>query len=476
MNKVFCCVLLVLVLGTSPLFAQSPSQVKKIEMQQVGPQAISEPLIRANIRVKEGDTFSRFAVDEDVQNLYKTGYFYNIIVSEDQTPEGYILKYVLVAKPRLTDIRFSGNTKYDASSLKKVVKSKVGEPYDERKLVADVQEFKKKYVNAGFPNTEVKYVPTNLDENAGRAAVTFEITETPKVRVVDVVFDGAQAFTQKKLRKVVKTRKWNFFTSWISRTGRIKEDELDDDKDRLYEFYRDRGYIDFELKGDPRENPKKEFLAPARVVLHFIIHEGRQYKVGAIGFKGPSLFSTNELAKVLKMNVGDTFTPTGLAKDREALEDFYSSKGYIEVRVFPRKDPNIETGTMDLVYEIDEGQKFKIGRIDIKGNIKTKDKVIRRELAVAPGETFDMVRVKRSKSRLQQMGFFERVDTRPEEDPLGPVPNERNLVVGVEERETGRFTIGAGFSSVDSLVGFVDVSQGNFDLFKWQTPWFQRAT
>jgi outer membrane protein insertion porin family len=468
MNKYFRCALLVLLLGLPPLFAQSPSQVKTVELKQVGPQSVSEPLIRANIRVKPGDTFSRFAVNDDVQNLYKTGYFYNIRILDEQTPEGVVLTYVLVAKPRITDIKFIGNTKWDASSLMKVVKVKVGEPLDERKLFTAAQEIKKKYVNAGFPRTEVKYT-LNIDENAGRGSVTFEITETPKVRLVKVEFDGAQAFPQKKLRKEIKTRRWNWL-SWITRSGRVKDDELEDDKDRLSEFYRDRGYIDFELK-----DVKQEFLTPTRVVLHFVVSEGRQYKVGAIGFKGPSLFSTNELANVLKMRVGDIFTPTGLAKDRETLEDYYSSKGYIQVRVFPRKDPNIETGTMDLVYEIDEGEKFKIGRIDIKGNVKTKDKVIRRELAVSPGETFDMVRVKRSKTRLQQMGYFQRVDTHPEEDPLGPVPNERNLIVGVEEKETGKFTIGAGFSSVDSLVGFVDVSQGNFDLFKWQAPWFQGA-
>jgi outer membrane protein insertion porin family len=468
MNRYFRCALLVLSLGLPLLFAQSPSQVKTVELRQVGPQSVSEPLVRANIRVKPGDNFSRLAVDDDVRNLYNTGYFYNIRILEDQTPEGVVLTYVLVAKPRVTDIKYVGNTKWDAKNLGKLVKVKVGEPLDERKLFAAAQEIKKKYVNAGFPRTEVKYT-LNIDENAGRGTVTFEITETQKVRLVNVVFDDAKAFTQKKLRKQIKTRKWNLL-SWITRTGRIKDDELEDDKDRLFEYYRDRGYIDFELK-----DVKQEFLTPTRVVLHFIVSEGRQYKVGAIGFKGPSLFSTNELANILKMRVGDIFTPTGLTKDREALEDFYSSKGYIQVRVFPRKDPNIETGTMDLVYEVDEGEKFKIGRVDIKGNIKTKDKVIRRELAVAPGETFDMVRVRRSKNRLMQMGYFQRVDTHPEEDALGPVPNERNLIVGVEERETGKFTIGAGFSSVDSLVGFVDISQGNFDLFKWEPPWFQGA-
>ncbi|HWN94283.1 MAG TPA: outer membrane protein assembly factor BamA [Methylomirabilota bacterium] len=465
MKKMFRYALLGLWLGSSilPLAAQSPSQVKEVQLQQVGPQSVSEPLIRANIRVKAGDQFSRVAVDDDVRNLYNTGYFYNIRVTEEQTPEGVILGYVLVAKPRVTEIKYVGNTKYDNKDLQKLVKSKVGEPLDERKLFLDVQEIKKKYVNAGFPRTEVRNPPIiNLDENAGRASVTFEITETPKVRLVDVVFDGAKAFKEKKLRKVIKTRRWWMF-SWITQSGRIKDEDLDEDKDKIADYYREKGYIDFELR-----DVKQEFLTPTRVILHFIIHEGRQYKVGAISFKGVKVFNTNDILKTMQMKVGENFTPTGLSKDLEAIEDFYGTKGYIgstprgSVDVFARKNPNIETGTMDLVYEINEGEKSTVERIEIKGNVRTKDRVIRRELAVSPGETFDMVRVKRSKGRLQQMGFFNRVDARPE---TTDVPNRKDLIVGVEERETGQFTIGAGFSSVDSLVGFIELKQSNFDLF-----------
>jgi outer membrane protein insertion porin family len=461
MKKFLGYALLVLWLGVFDLFAQSPSQVKKVELKQVGPAEVSEPLIRANIRVKAGDQFSRLAVDDDIRNLYGTGHFMNVRIVEEQAPDGITLTYVLVAKPRVTDIKFVGNVKFDNKDLQKVVKSKVGQLLDERQLFTDVQEIKKKYQNAGYPRTEIKNPPTlNLDENAGRVSVVFEITEAPKIRVVEVVFDGAKAFTQKKLRKQLKTKRW-WWLGWIGGAGKLKDDVLEDDTDALATFYRDQGYIDFELK-----EVKQEFRTPTRMILHFIISEGRRYKVGAISFKGTALFTTNELATVLKMKVGETFTPTGLAKDREALEDYYGSRGYIEARVFPRKNPNIETGTMDIVYEIAESDKVKIGRIDIKGNVRTKDKVIRRELAVSPGETFNMVNVKRSKTRLQQTGFFDRVDARPEESD---VPNEKNLVVGVEERNTGQFTIGAGFSSVESLVGYVEVYQGNFDLFKWPT-------
>lgn len=457
MNKLFRYALLIVLLGAAHgAMGAAPSDVKKIEIKQVGPQAVSESLIRANIRVKEGDPFNRLAVDDDVRNLHSTGYFDNIRIVEDASAEGVTVTYVLVNKMRVTDIRYTGNTKYTVEKLNKIIKSKVGDSKDERKLFSDAQEIKKKYQNSGYPRTQVQY-KVAPDENAGRATVTFEITEAPKIRVVDVVFDGAKSFKQKKLRKQLKTRRWWMF-SWITQSGKLKEEELEDDKDKLAEFYRNEGYIDFELK-----EVKQELIKPSRMILHFIIDEGRQYKVGATGFKGVTLFPTNDLAAVLKMRVGDTFTPKKLTTDREALEDYYGGRGYIDARVLPRRNPNVGSGTMDVVYEVNEGEKAFIEKIEIKGNVKTKDKVIRRELAVAPGEVFDMVRVKRSKSRLEQMGYFERVEARPE---TTDVPNRKNLVVGVDEKNTGNFTVGAGFSSVDSLVGFAELSQGNFDLFK----------
>jgi len=167
---------------------------------------------------------------------------------------------------------------------------------------------------------------------------------------------------------------------------------------------------------------------------------------------------------------GQTFTPKGLQEDLDAIRDFYGSRGYVDTWVRPSKIPNTERGTMDVVYDIRDEDKGKslIERIDIKGNTKTKDKVIRRELAVAPGETFDLVRVKISKSRLEQMNYFEKVDT--EVQPTD-VPNRKNLVIDVEEGSTGHVEVGAGFSSIDSLFGFVGYREGNFDLFN--PPYFR---
>lgn len=442
---------------------QQDLKTVSVEIKHIGPPAASEPLIRANIRVKEGENFRREAVDEDIRNLYKTGYFYNIRVAEDRTPQGVKLTYVLQGKPLLTEIRFKGNKKYSDSKLTKNLTSKVGQPLDERKLFEDAQAIQVRYEKAGYQKTIVKpsVVP---DENAGRATVTFEVQEAIKVQIKDVIFDGAQAFSQRKLRKQMKTRRhWMF--SWLTSGGRFKEDQFEEDKEKLIEFYQGEGYIDFEIK-----EVKFDYVTPDRMILRLVIFEGNRYKVGAVNFKGNTLFTTNELvggisylARKDALLPGKTFSPKSLSKTVDAVGDFYGAKGYVDTRVVAVKVPNTTSGMMDLTFQITEGDKSFIERIDIRGNTKTRDKVIRRELAVSPGEVYNTVLVKVSKERLEQMQFFEeRIDARPEDTD---VPNRKNVVIIVEEKNTGSVVLGAGASSVDQVFGYVEMTQGNFDLF-----------
>ena len=462
-------------------------KVIRIEIKHIGPPAASDELIRSNLRVKVGDPYLRAAVDDDVRSLYATGFFYNIQVVADNTADGVILTYKVQGKPRLVDIKFQGNTKFKSTKLLKKISSKKDEPLDERKLFTDAQDIQKMYQKSGYPGTKVKYV-LNIDENAGRGTATFQITESPKVKILEVDFVGAKAFPLKKLRKTIKTRKhWMF--SWITGSGVFKDDQFEEDKEKLTELYRDKGYIDFEIKDVQFLNP-----TPRTMIIRFIVYEGTQYKVGSIKFSGNQLFSVAEIAQGLRvahersrskakiganglpMDVGDIFTPGGLTQDSEAVQDFYGAKGYIDVstssrNLLVRKIPNTETGTMDLEFQIVEGQKSYIERIEIHGNTKTRDHVIRRELAVSPGELFDMVRVKLSKQRLEGLGYFDRVDTRPE---TTDVPSRKNLVVDVDEKTTGHVSLGAGFSSVDSLVGIAEYNEANFDItHPFQPPWFR---
>ena len=474
-----CCLLLwVLAAGGLPLpAAQTGLLVEKIEIKHVGPPAVSDDLVRANIHIKAGDPYNPDATTDDIRTLKATGYFYNIQVAVERTDGGVKLVYVVQGQPVLSDIRFEGNRKYGNTKLLKKVKSKIGEPLDDYKLFSDAQEIKKLYEKAGYQQTRVE-ARQSINQQLGRATVTFEIKETPKVRIVDVQFVGAQAFSQRKLRKQLKTRRhWMF--SWLSGSGKLKEDQFQEDKEKLKDFYWNEGYIDFEIK-----EVKFDSLSPTRMVIRLIVYEGQRYKVGSVEFKNNARFTAEQIRQgtvVLgrpvkpRMLEGQIFTPKGLEKDIEAIQDFYGAYGYIgkgdreRIRVDAIKNANTERGTMDLVYQVDEGEPSKIEKIEIRGNTKTKDKVIRRELAVSPGEVFDMVRVKLSKERLEGLQYFTPGKVQTSVEPTD-VPSLKNLIVDVEEGPSGNFYFGAGFSSIDQLFGYVGMTQGNFDLFN--PPYF----
>jgi outer membrane protein insertion porin family len=462
---------------------KSAEKIAKVEIHHVGPAAASDELILANIRVKPGDEYKPAAVDDDVRNLYATGFFYDIRIARSNTASGLVLTYLVQGNPRLTDIKFQGNQKFSEAKLRKTISAKPGEPFSERKLFTDAQAVRSLYEKKGYQRTEVTYT-FSIDPAAGRATETFNIKESPKVKIIEVDFVGAQAFTPARLRKLIKTRKhWMF--SWLTGSGHLKEEQLEDDREKLADFYRngsgkpgEGGYLDFEIKNVEFINPTPETL-----IVRFTIYEGTQYRVGAVKFSGNKLFSDADLMAGLRlvnagkkgkigpngltMDFGDVFTPKGMAADIEEVEDFYGSRGYIDVATSSGhlnvvRVPNTETGTMDLEFRINEGQKAYIEKIEIRGNTKTKDRVIRRELSVSPGDVFDSVRVKRSKQRLEGLQYFDKVDTRPE---ATEVAGHKNLVLAVDEKNTGSLSMGAGFSSVDSLVGFVEMTQANFDLF-----------
>jgi outer membrane protein insertion porin family len=395
-----------------------------------------------------------------------------------------ILTYIVQVRPRITEIKIEGNVKMKTSKLNKKVTIKVGDALDEQKCFTDVQEMKKLYEKSGYSDTKVKYV-LSIDEPAGHGTVTYQIEESPKVKITLVSFLGAEAFSQKELRKVCKIRaRWMW--SWLTGSGYFKQDEFDGDADLLSDFYHSHGYLDFEIKDVKLEHPTTNTM-----VIKYYLFEGHQYKVGAVKFSGDTIFTNSEIIKGLvsiqkyqgskaklgpnglPMDTTNTFTPDGLRKDTEAVQDFYGSKGYIEIAqgqaLRVETVPNIQLGTMDLNFQIGECQRSYVQKIEIHGNLKTKDKVIRREMAISPGDIFDMVRVKISKQRLEGLQYFDKVDTRPEPtDP--PIAGHKNLIVNVEEQNTGNMSVGAGFSSVDALVAYAEVSQGNFDLF--HPPYF----
>jgi outer membrane protein insertion porin family len=452
-------------------------RVNKISIRYVGPPPVSDEFIRSNIRVKVGEPFTRPAADEDVKNLYLTGYFFKINVTADDVVDGVDVTYIVQGKPILIEpVRIVGNNKMSLKKIRKKITSKPGQPLDERKLFDDAQAIKEMYEKAGYQKTTVTAESPVIDEAAGHGTATILIHETPKIKIKDVIFVNATAATQKQLRKVLKKTRRRWMFSWLTGSGVLKEDDFEIDKDSLVEYYQSLGYIDFAI-----QDIKFDYINPKWMIIRIIVSEGRQYKVGTVDIKGNTLFSSNDFIHGVKINrtlmrlklvPGAIFKPSQFNDDLVTMNDMYGSRGYLDPRqhgttiINATHSPNPATGTMDLTYDIQEGEKCYVEKIIIKGNVKTKDRVLRRELAIYPGEVYDMVRVKISQQKLQGLEYFAKVDTQAEDTD---VPNHKDLVIGVEEKSTGNFTVGASFNSEESLVGTVEVRQGNFDLFNWPT-------
>ena len=417
-----------------------------------------------------------------------------------------------VDKDDLLDLKLKALTASDAKGAKaladafkpKETVTKAGDTLSAERLQRDAYAMEDFYRDKGYK--DVKITPKTEAVEGGEAKVIFEIDEGIRGFISKVRFIGNEAATSKDLEKVIKLKPrawWQLF----SKSDRFEDLQLKDDVSRIKNYYLNHGYIDVNVQASvdlPRtiknktaqedaqkkdENRKEEDFDPDEVpaedlVLTYRIEEGRQYRVGTLSVEGNTFFSTddilNELSTKSKMveifdqielkmikadglQEGEVYALNSLQASIETLQDKYGRRGFREVRVQTRITPNVETGRIDVGFSIVEGEKYYVDKIEIQGNTVTKDKVIRREIDLAPGEVFDTVRERSSKRKIEGLNYFSKVETYAEETD---VPNRQKLIVKVEEKPTGEVSFGAGFSSVELLTGNITLAEKNFDLGK----------
>ena len=463
--------------GQQPAVVAQRNLVKEIELQHIGPRAASDEFIFAHIRLKKGEPFRPLVTDDDIESLMATNFFRTVNVKFERENDGVVVRYVLRSVPTVTEIRFDGNSgrKFRRSKLMRKIRSRVGDTLNGLALASDSRAIEKEYNKAGYHQARVTFNPEE-DLERGQASVTFEIEPGPRVKIDDIIFEAIRdgekhepIFTQRQLRKVIKTRR-HWWMSWLTGSGKFEEDQWDLDKDDLKKFYHSFGYIDFDIVDEVIERNEKG----NKMVIRLTISEGFKYRVGDVTFEGntDTVYSDADLRNgrtTFEYHVGPRllpgyiFTPELREEDARSIKELYEMKGYLDVDVNSEITPNTGTGEIDIHYTIEENEPVEVERIEIRGNTTTKDKVIRRELAINPGDTFDMVSVNLSKRRLEGTGLFERVETEVEQ--IEELPNKRNLVIGVTEGRTGNIMMGFGYGSIMSLYAQVGYTQGNFDLF-----------
>ncbi len=453
-------------LAPPPIDAVQQQIVGDIQIEFLDLVTVSREAILARVQIREGMPYSQQLVDRSIRTLYSTLLFDFIEARTEEMDDGQVrIIFSVQSKYRIEDIVIQGARNISRNRLFRDFNSRVGGILDERRLQQDANIIRDLYRDRGY--TEVR-VDFTIDRNpeTGRGVVTFTINEGPRLKISRVNFVGNTAFSDRRLRREMDTkRRW--FLSWLTGSGRFDEVSLQEDLEKLRILYLNEGYLDVSI---PEANVTLEYPTEREILITIRVDEGRQYRVGEISFEGNELFDDPSLYVLLGLIPGDTFSPKVLDEDVERLTNVYGSLGYLDTSVRPERRANVETGNIDLVYRIREGERFDVESIIIEGNTKTKSTVIIRELALSPGRNFNLVFMKNSEARLRNTRFFEDVQLSPE---VTDIPGRRNLKIRVQEGRTGNLQFGAGFSSIERVVVFFEVSQSNFDYKKWSSPLLQ---
>lgn len=425
------------------------SQISEIVVS--GNRRIESPAITNAIKVKPGDRFFEEKIDDDVKAIFALGYFNDVKVQKTETPQGIQLTYYVTEKPVVREIIFDGNKSLGTDKLKEAMELKVNTIFSAKELLKSLKKLNKLYADEGYSQAEIEPVKEQISTNELR--LTLKIKEGGKILIREIRFEGNHAFNAGKLKDLMETKE-DWWLAWLTGAGVYKEDVVRNDMLLITEHYMNNGYLSFKM-GEPKIG-----MTPDKNALLILVSmtEGEKYTVGQIDFKGDLLETREELVKKMKMKTGDVFNRGVLRQEIFSLTDLYADKGYAFANVNPLTGMNSTARLIDIVFEFEKGEKVYIDRINIAGNAKTRDKVLRRELRVTEGELYSATGIKKSKQNLMNLGYFEEATLATAK---GKSDNKLNLDVNVKEKPTGTFSIGGGYSSLDGFVGQGSIQQTN---------------
>lgn len=419
-------------------------------VQVKGNRRVEKEGILAAVSTKPGERLDYAKLDRDLRDVYKLGYFTDVQVETEDGPRGKIVTFSVAEKPSIARIEFSGNKKLDKEDLQKEIGIKPYAILDENEIKKSVERLRELYRQKAYYNAEITYSIESLPNNETK--LTYKITENEKVYITSITFEGNSAFSEKELKKLMKTSEKGFF-SWLTDSGLLDHKKLEFDVNNITAFYNNKGYIKA-VVGEPVVTYEKE----KGLAIRIAVKEGKQYQVNNVAVEGDLIMPAEDLLKKISINKEKIFNREIVRKDMLLLRDIYADEGYAYAEVIPTTSDNDELNLVDVKYVISKNQKVKFERITVTGNRKTRDKVIRRELDVAEGEYFSGKDLKKSTENLNRLGYFETVDVQTRK---GSAEDLMVLNVDVKEKPTGTFSFGAGYSSVDQLVGMIQIAQDN---------------
>ena len=439
--------------------------VVSVEIELANKVNANKERVRNLLSLKPGTLFSSEAVDKDTKALYNSGMVGNVVVVRRKVGEGVALTYRLESQPLLAGVGFSGQGDFEEKELREQTGLLLGKPVNDKDLRAALVGIRKFYADYNYPDIAIA-TSTQAAARPGYVDVYFHISSSKDGQAIkeqmvrEIRFPGLYDLDEAKLKNEIKTQEKGIF-SFLTDSGKIDSIQLDADEKKLVEYLRNQGYMRAKVEA-VRYIPVSE----KRVDIEFVITQGPKYTVQSVYFGPLSVYKSEELFPGLSLLSGDEYSAQKVADDIVMIRKYYGAKGYADARVVADlKD--IGNNQICIEYKIEEGKPYKVGNISIQGNAKTKDYVIRRELPLKPEDNFSSVELEVAQKRLENLNYFN--------TPVSAIPSSslrpgyRDINIQVSEKRTGSLTFGVGFSTIDSVVFFAQVAQGNFDLYDWDS-------
>ena len=428
-----------------------------VDVEVRGASRVSPDAVRKVMATQPGKELDLSKVREDVKTIYRMGYFRDVTFDAEEVPGGYRLTVIVSEKPIVASVTIDGNKEVETADLRAAVTLKERSLFQEEKVKESIQKMKEVCQNKGYIDANVE---ASVAEDAGGALrIAFRVSEGEKRKIERIEITGNRYHSTKAIRKAMDTSEKGFF-SFITDSGTFKKDVLENDVRKIEALYQNSGFLDSKVFEPSITRGKDGLIVAIRVF------EGKQYRVGEIRFAGESGIPEATLRKNVKLAKGELFHRETLLSDLLALTTLVNDEGYAQALVSPGIEKRKEYPVADVTYRFERGTKFRFGKVEISGNTKTLDRVVRRNLDVSDGRTYTATGLKTSKENLTRTSYFKdvKISTAP-----STAAGEMDVKVDVQEGPTGTLSGGLGYSSVDKIFGVVQLSENNLFGRGWRT-------
>lgn len=430
-------------------WAEDVPVVNSIEIR--GLLRTDEGAVAAKLSQRTGEPLRHETIPDDIKNIFDMGYYDDVRVEVEPFEGGVKLIYEVAEKPSIGRVDVQGNKELSDEKLFEELTVTSGSMADTVLINENALRLQKLYEGEGYPLANV--VPVLRRTAKEEVFLTYQIDEGTKAKIKKIEIIGNKEVSSRTIKEAMKTSEWWLF-SFVTSGGRYKKQEMAEDAERIKNVYLDRGFITSVVY-----EPETELSDDKKwITVRIRVFEGERYTLSSMEFSGNKALPEETLRGLIRSSAGSPVSKRALRNDVTAMTDKYSEMGYALVSIYPDVVPEDREKTVSVTFRIEEGDIYEVGRIEISGNVMTRDKVIRREMLIDEGETFNSKALKRSYERITNLNFFEGVTLQPK-----PRPEEKliDVEIDVKERPTGFLSVGGGYSSVDKLIAMVDVTQGN---------------